>query len=828
MSLLCAKTNPRHKMLTRITLSINGKETILNPDCLMNWGEVMCTYKRSEFSGVVRSFTSKFEFVNEAYNMLIDEFVRNRFMSDVMVAIYIIDDNWEYHKQFECPLNFSTVQIENGVFSVAAIDNSLAAQIKANKGTKYEFKVGTDIVPDGTFHFDRLPMTENVTYAFTQGESEEETGAIQVSLNRDDGNVIWLGSVGDELSVGGTIFFNEDQENNPNSFLLEAYKQTIVTLQSNIVVDPTTGWGQPLNIMVQQVRDGSVIKSESICSFGQTTIRNLGAFENADALNDAYPEHSGTPTQDEMSWIATINGIVWKFEYIGWKTVWKQTRYRLDEYLQYVGTIAHAQIFEMMPGDKLRAVASWSTTGVGTSTKRIISSNIQFSWKARGEICDILAFKPITILDKILERLCDGGNTYARGYIDMTDSRLAHTVLMAAENIRGISGAKFYSSFNEFCDWMETVFGYTYYIGAAKKSNITQSAIYEANGFIGTPYTSDTVYHGEVKTEWIYYNTALGKFMVSHDGYHYQWDGMVAYNHPGYGGPWTDRLYKIGGKFYYFEFNENGTIDKAPKEYRYSPADATKDFQQVVFVHRSQLFRPDAAVKKIEDATEIKFSVDHSSIYSTVEIGYDKKDYDSINGRDEFNFNNTYSTGCSINEKKLSLISKYRADCYGMEFAAQKRGEDTTDSNSDNDVFFAYCDVNERDFTPNRSVIISGALSDSVFNGQFSPLNCINANAGYIGMQSESLLLTFASSKGNGEISIDGQQMSGNITLNTPLCTPMELEFYTGNIDTPDPNCLYEVVSDGIKYRGYLREAEEHYARESSAKYILIIKSMEL
>lgn len=815
-------------MLTKITLTISGKETTLDSDCLKNWGDVMCTYKRTDFSGVVRSLTSKFEFVNGAYDLLVAEFINNRFMADVKVAIYLIDDNWAYHKQFECHLDFSTAQIESGVFSVAAIDNSLSAQIKANKSTKYEFKVGTDIEEDGTFHFDRLPMSESVTYAFSQGESEDDTGAIRVSINRDDGNVIWLGSVGDEICVGGSIYFNDDQENNANGYMIEAKKPTSVSLKSIVVADSTTGGGAPLSVYVQQVRGAEVVNSQIICyTLGRTTVRNLGAYKDTDALNAAYPEHHGTPQGDETYWIATINGIVWIFTYIGWKTVWQATRYHLDEYLQISGTEIRSAVFDMQVGDKLRAAVDWPQTGVGYSTKRILSSSIQFTWKAKGESCDIPAFTPLTILDKILERLCVDGKTYARGYINMTDARLTRTAIMAAESIRGIQGAKFYSSFNDFCNWMEAVFGFTYYLEPSVESNITQSFILGAKGFIGTPYLSDSVYHGAVETDWIYYNTAFGKFMVSHEGYYYSWDESSAYNHPRYGGPWTDRLYKIGDKYYYFEFNADGTINKEPKLYKYSPADATKPFQRVVFVHRSLLFRDHADVMKIDDATEVKTSVEKSSIYSTVEIGYDKKDYDNINGRDEFNFNNTYSTGCTISEKKLSLISKYRADCYGMEFAAQKRGEDTTDSSSDNDVFFALCNINGRDYTPDRSVTIEGALSDSVFNGQFSPLHCIKANAGFIGIQAEALQLTFASSKGNSSIVIDGLPMSGNITLNTPLCTPIEVEFMTSYIDPPDTNCLYEIDANGIKYIGFLREAEEHYARESSAKYILIVKSME-
>ncbi len=41
-------------MKTKVILTINGVENELNSDCIYNWDEVRCTYKRTEFSGGVR------------------------------------------------------------------------------------------------------------------------------------------------------------------------------------------------------------------------------------------------------------------------------------------------------------------------------------------------------------------------------------------------------------------------------------------------------------------------------------------------------------------------------------------------------------------------------------------------------------------------------------------------------------------------------------------------------------------------------------------------------------------------------------------------------
>lgn len=227
------------------------------------------------------------------------------------------------------------------------------------------------------------------------------------------------------------------------------------------------------------------------------------------------------------------------------------------------------------------------------------------------------------------------------------------------------------------------------------------------------------------------------------------------------------------------------------------------------------------------NAKNIRVSVDNESIYSSLTIGYDKKDYESINGRDEFNFCNTYSTGCASVEKELILKSKYRADSYGIEFTAQKRGEDTTDSTSDKDVFFVLCKFDGTKLIPDKTAKIKNTLSQDVFNGAFSPIACVKANEGYIGLQASAMTLVFTSSMGNSNILINGQELKGNIEISKPLATNLILEFYHGDVDyRVNPGEIIEVSSHGIIFRGFLKEANYKVAREESVKYKLIIKEI--
>lgn len=66
-------------MLTKYKLKIGSNEYELQEDDLKNWDEIKCVYKRADYGGVVRSFTSKFEFVNKAYQLLMAEFDKRAF-----------------------------------------------------------------------------------------------------------------------------------------------------------------------------------------------------------------------------------------------------------------------------------------------------------------------------------------------------------------------------------------------------------------------------------------------------------------------------------------------------------------------------------------------------------------------------------------------------------------------------------------------------------------------------------------------------------------------------------------------------------------------------
>ena len=812
-------------MLTKYILHIGSTDYELQDDDLKNWADIRCSYKRSSYDGAVRSFTSKFEFVSRAYELLMEVYLRERFNALASLEVLTMNDIWEYDSRFECPLDFSTVEWENGVFSINAVDNSLAALINANKGTKYEFVVGADIRTDATLNFDRLPMMESLTYEITGGSQYEDCADLAMTLGK--GELPYIGIVGSEISVNGSIDWNDDQTDDPSSRLFKAVRDIDVTLEYEIAYRNDYGnAGTFIGVAVRRngqfvsgVADGNTVMAQPHNEY----LESVGSFGDSGELNTRFP----SPTAKQY---ATVNGIVWEAKYNGRGYVWSNTG---KTPVEFATVSAAGKIrLTLKEGDEVLVNSSFPMSNQSNAQIRIVRSEFTFGWTSVGTPVAIDVLTPTNTGRSLLRRIA-GNHLNVDIDISGHDTRLASTYILAAESVRGIQGARLYSSFSEFCEWMSAVFGYVYYIGEAAPSRF-RAAVMECGQYEWSPWSYiDEMYTGKPDTADIVYIEQHGRFFYREKNtsrIYSRWEGWPEYNDTATGLARLDTLFRIselgGTRLYYFEASASGNA-MPPVLYDGEEANIGNNVQTVHFVHRSEVLNRDAGVRKIGQCTGLKYTVDSSAIYSTVTVGYDKKDYESINGRDEFNFSNTYSTGCSVSDRTLQLISKYRADSYGIEFAVQKRGEETTDTTSDKDVFFLLCEENGGSLVPDRSTAIKNTLSDRVFNGAFSPMDCLAANAGYICLQSDVVRLAFASSTGNSDIEIDGVPMASDIALDTPLATVGTVEFTTNDTDIEgNINDIIEVSDGGVVYRGFIKEVDVRYAREEAVKYKLIVKDI--
>ena len=249
----------------------------------------------------------------------------------------------------------------------------------------------------------------------------------------------------------------------------------------------------------------------------------------------------------------------------------------------------------------------------------------------------------------------------------------------------------------------------------------------------------------------------------------------------------------------------------------------------VCFKHRDSLFGNSNIKKVTNNISDFEYKIDASRIHSRIRIGYDKQDYESINGRDEFRFTTEYTTGVDITENVLELISPYRADAYGFEFLAQKRGKDTTDNESDNNVFFAgvNLDLSDKRYKMIRDGWeIDGVLDSSrMFNTMYWQGGMLKANAGYIGMFTKKL--SYSSSDGNSDVVVNGIGMKDDFNVESGIITCGDVSFTTYDEDIPSTdNETIKVLKDGLAYEGYIKEVSRVIERFAGVKYDLFVRSI--
>ena len=253
----------------------------------------------------------------------------------------------------------------------------------------------------------------------------------------------------------------------------------------------------------------------------------------------------------------------------------------------------------------------------------------------------------------------------------------------------------------------------------------------------------------------------------------------------------------------------------------------------VRFRHMNDFFVNET--KELDHVSNMELSVDESLIYSGVDIGFDKQDYDEINGRDEFHFKSSFSTGLDIKDNILSLISPYRADCYGLEFLANEREEESKDTDSDNDIFIVHARkdgdrlVMVREENGGAIYAVTGVLfPDTIFNASYSPRNMLLVNKERLGICTD--YLSFTASDGNSSISIGG----------VPETQPISLSVYDRRIRidkvsvetpglSPFPGNYRGKLSfsyAGRSYEGWVGEITEKIGKPQTTTYSLILSKI--
>lgn len=101
-----------------------------------------------------------------------------------------------------------------------------------------------------------------------------------------------------------------------------------------------------------------------------------------------------------------------------------------------------------------------------------------------------------------------------------------------------------------------------------------------------------------------------------------------------------------------------------------------------------------------------------------------------------------------------------------------------------------------------RTIMVEGAYTNSVFNAPLAPVYMIEANKRYLA--SFTSLLKFASTEGNAGIKLDGRAVNTDISLDDPLFGPGNIKFSTDSFIFPEDwnNTIVQIEWNGMIFKG--------------------------
>ena len=106
----------------RCQILINGISYEATDD-LKNWDDFGISQKRSNYDGVIRSFSTQFEFVNRSYELLKEEFEQHYLSAKAAIVFYLRNNSWNWDKIFHCTLDFGTYSEDGIVWNHHCIRN---------------------------------------------------------------------------------------------------------------------------------------------------------------------------------------------------------------------------------------------------------------------------------------------------------------------------------------------------------------------------------------------------------------------------------------------------------------------------------------------------------------------------------------------------------------------------------------------------------------------------------------------------------------------------------------------------------------------------------
>jgi hypothetical protein len=291
-----------------------------------------------------------------------------------------------------------------------------------------------------------------------------------------------------------------------------------------------------------------------------------------------------------------------------------------------------------------------------------------------------------------------------------------------------------------------------------------------------------------------------------------------------------------------------------------------KTNSELHFDYKDDVFDTSTASFDIGEVASLQVEPYIPEMYAVTKFGYKRYDYDTINGKEEFNIDYTWNTPLVRMQGSRDLISPYRADMYGIELVRANLAEKTNaDSDNDNDVFWIHADLsavagtipagyqgagqNYYELYRDNSLTITGLISPAdAYNIDFSPKRRMFQHGNHIVSSltpyTSSVLTYVNSSKtqnggvylitDDGSTIIDEQENEtiGNLST-TPYFVP-----YLFTIEVKIPVTLQEIFDTGMQrfapvqfsykgntYEGFIIEASDSPTYRPKQTFKLLAKA---
>lgn len=504
-------------MLTKYVLTIGNTEHLIPDECLKNWDEIAFSLKRTDYSGVMRSFSTDFVFVGDIKDLLWKLYLDEGFNASASVAVYTFTNRWGWTKQYEAPLDFSTIEMEHEQLSINALDNALASLLKAKKSQKYEYSVGD--FSTTSVNVARMELANYAGWSFPVSSTpyvapdtymtallNERTSQIISNEYIEPCDEIWnydgpdnrffatvkKSGLNASLKLTGYVRcrlcpYMKTPGASPGSEIVVTYltvtklveaegggnsETPVATLTCDDLMHKTIH-GVNTNILVNSILKNvyetlDAMKAEALRrfgSYGHITNEYNGIFGIVGMVSDY-----GSTSYWQQNTVYEFQNGTWINK--GTPEDYYQDRNISDGIRGYNGLATIP-----LPEGNNGAVLCLKLSG-GGFYMQYASMTLNWSDPVRTTLT-CRGISPLELITKVVRSITDEQTVVSIAEDDA--GLIAKTLLIAGEDLRQINDAKIYTTFGNFVDWMEAVFGYTYRMVGDTLEFVHRSAVFEAN-----------------------------------------------------------------------------------------------------------------------------------------------------------------------------------------------------------------------------------------------------------------------------------------------------------------------------------------------------------